>query len=64
MGTAQSTTDGAESISADWMKKLPDAISLAKVSLPGTHDSLAYHNGARPQTQSWPLDRQYESGIR
>ncbi|TDC39859.1 phosphatidylinositol-specific phospholipase C [Micromonospora sp. KC213] len=35
----------------DWMRHLPDATSLAALSLPGTHDTLAIHGGAWTQTQ-------------
>ena len=32
-------TDGPTEESMQWMEKLPDEISLAKISIPGTHDS-------------------------
>ena len=32
-------TDGATAESMQWMENLPDEISLAKISIPGTHDS-------------------------
>jgi hypothetical protein len=35
----------------DWMRTLPDATSLAALSLPGTHETMSIHGGALTQTQ-------------
>lgn len=35
----------------DWMRSLPDTTSLAALSIPGTHETLAIHGGAWTQTQ-------------
>ncbi|GAA0794572.1 phosphatidylinositol-specific phospholipase C [Spirilliplanes yamanashiensis] len=54
----------------DWMRALPDATSLAALSIPGTHDTLAIRGGAISQTQEdhgasgRTLRRQLEAGIR
>ena len=48
----------------NWMSKLQDNLSLAQLSIPGTHDSLAFRGGCLVQTQSWPLMKQYQAGIR
>lgn len=31
---------------ADWMRSLNDKLSVAELSIPGTHDSAAYKKGA------------------
>lgn len=48
----------------DWMAKLPDAMSLAKISIPGTHDSGM--KGLEPycDTQSMDIPDQLAAGIR
>ncbi|MGC5343414.1 phosphatidylinositol-specific phospholipase C domain-containing protein [Streptomyces sp. DT171] len=54
----------------DWMKDLANDTSLAALSLPGTHDTLALHGGAAVQTQensgdsAKTLTAQLERGIR
>jgi len=35
----------------DWMRALPDTTSLAALSIPGTHETMAIHGGALTQTQ-------------
>ncbi|MEU4237091.1 phosphatidylinositol-specific phospholipase C [Actinoplanes sp. NPDC026619] len=35
----------------DWMRGLPDSRSLAALSIPGTHETMAIHGGAWTQTQ-------------
>jgi Phosphatidylinositol-specific phospholipase C, X domain len=35
----------------DWMRSLPDATSLAGISIPGTHETMSIHGGALTQTQ-------------
>jgi len=35
----------------DWMRGLPDGASLAALSVPGTHETMAIHGGAWTQTQ-------------
>ncbi|WP_050514499.1 phosphatidylinositol-specific phospholipase C domain-containing protein [Streptomyces rimosus] len=54
----------------DWMANIADDTSLAAMSLPGTHDTLAIHGGAAAQTQedfgdsAKTLKAQLERGIR
>ncbi|WP_164018612.1 phosphatidylinositol-specific phospholipase C [Pyxidicoccus trucidator] len=49
-----------------WMGAFPDSTSLASVSLPGTHDTMAFTNtgGDLTQTQSLNLRAQLDAGIR
>ncbi|WP_255208006.1 phosphatidylinositol-specific phospholipase C [Myxococcus sp. AM009] len=49
-----------------WMSWVPDSTSLAALSLPGTHDTMAYqsYGGSLTQTQSLDLRRQLDAGIR
>jgi len=47
-----------------WMSSIPDTTNLSDLSIPGTHDSMAFYGGEAAQTQSMPLSTQLESGIR
>jgi Phosphatidylinositol-specific phospholipase C, X domain len=35
----------------DWMRALPDSRSLASISIPGTHETMAIHGGSLTETQ-------------
>ncbi|MFI5891598.1 phosphatidylinositol-specific phospholipase C [Actinoplanes sp. NPDC051513] len=54
----------------DWMRALPDGTSLAKLSIPGSHETMSIHGGAWTQTQEDFGDRgatlaaQLNAGIR
>lgn len=48
----------------DWLSKLNPQKRLSDLSLPGTHDTMAFHGGDSAQTQSMPLPNQLQSGIR
>lgn len=48
----------------DWMASLPDTRRVSEISMPGTHDSMAFYGGDIPQTQSLPLAEQLASGVR
>jgi len=50
-----------------WMSRLPDSVLLSQLSLPGTHNSCALHDGLSfgfAKCQSWQLADQLKSGIR
>lgn len=50
-----------------WMSRLSDKVLLSNLSLPGTHDSCALHNGLSfgfAKCQSWQLADQLKAGIR
>lgn len=47
-----------------WMKDLPDSRSLAKISMPGTHDTGARHGGPIFECQSLSIAEQLEQGVR
>ncbi|MEO6776033.1 MAG: phosphatidylinositol-specific phospholipase C [Kofleriaceae bacterium] len=51
---------------ADWMASLPDATSLAALTIPGTHDSGAIHEPAPglAQTQKLTFAEQLAAGVR
>lgn len=59
-----------EASNPDWMAGLPDDVSLAQLSIPGTHQSLSLHGGELTQTQedhgdsAEPLGVQLRAGIR
>jgi hypothetical protein len=54
----------------DWMRSLPDSTSLASISIPGTHETMAIHGGALVETQEnygdsgGTLAAQLNAGIR
>jgi Phosphatidylinositol-specific phospholipase C, X domain len=54
----------------DWMASVPDATSLAALSIPGTHETMSIHGGALTQTQEdfgdsgGTLAAQLQAGIR
>jgi 1-phosphatidylinositol phosphodiesterase len=48
----------------NWMAKIADATSLARLSIPGTHDTCALHGGDAAETQKRRLPEQLEGGIR
>ncbi|XP_070554623.1 1-phosphatidylinositol phosphodiesterase-like [Ptychodera flava] len=50
----------------DWMSNLYDDMSLADLSIPGTHHTMTFggYGGPLAQCQSWTLETQLEAGIR
>ena len=51
----------------NWMAKAPDQVLLSALSLPGTHDTCALHNGPSfgfAQCQTWRLEDQLKAGVR
>lgn len=48
----------------DWMRGLPDTLTISQLSLPGTHDSMAFNGGDIAKTQSMSLEEQLNEGIR
>lgn len=67
-GGAFSTADKPQAwlvgTARQWMGKLGNNVSLARISIPGTHDSGALHGGLVAQTQSWTIAEQLAAGIR
>jgi 1-phosphatidylinositol phosphodiesterase len=54
-------------IPADWMGALPDALSLLRMTIPGTHDSCCTdpNNGTEwSHTQNWGITEQLQRGVR
>ncbi|XP_063149043.1 1-phosphatidylinositol phosphodiesterase-like [Candoia aspera] len=48
----------------DWMSGLPDHLSLSRISIPGTHDSMSLLGGPWICCQTWPLEAQLVAGVR
>ena len=47
------------------MSKLPGAVTLSRLSLPGTHDTGAYNSGGMAVvTQTMNVSQQLKAGIR
>lgn len=54
-------------VPADWMGGLPDALSLLRMTIPGTHDSACTdpNNGTEwSHTQNWGIAEQLQRGVR
>ncbi|GAA4884863.1 phosphatidylinositol-specific phospholipase C [Kitasatospora terrestris] len=49
---------------ADWMGALDPQLSLARLTVPGTHDSGALYGGALAQTQTLQIADQLAAGVR
>ncbi|XP_061111647.1 1-phosphatidylinositol phosphodiesterase [Conger conger] len=47
-----------------WMASIPDSRPLSEVTLPGTHNTMAFYGGALTECQSWPLGLQLQAGVR
>ena len=47
-----------------WMTALRDDTKLSELSIPGTHDTMAFYGGDIVQTQSMSLEAQLRGGIR
>ncbi|AET69804.1 periplasmic component of the Tol biopolymer transport system [Desulfosporosinus orientis DSM 765] len=50
--------------SLPWMSYLPDEISLANISIPGTHDSGAQHGFLAIKCQDLKISEQLDAGVR
>lgn len=51
----------------EWMHGINGKLLLSELSIPGTHDSCALHNGfsfGYAKCQSWQLDSQLKAGVR
>ncbi|XP_066468881.1 1-phosphatidylinositol phosphodiesterase-like [Tiliqua scincoides] len=48
----------------DWMSDLPDHLSLSRLSIPGTHDSMSLLGSSKIRCQSWALEAQLAAGVR
>ena len=48
----------------DWMSRLDSNLTLSRISMPGTHDTMSHYGGDIVQTQSLRLSAQLSSGIR
>ena len=53
-----------ETSHVDWMRWIPDHHSLADLSIPGTHDTMADNGGPSPETQGLSLRAQLDAGVR
>ncbi|KAJ8273609.1 hypothetical protein GJAV_G00103560 [Gymnothorax javanicus] len=57
-------TSTPEFLNASWMASIPDGRPLSEVTLPGTHNTMAFYGGALVECQSWSLDLQLQAGVR
>lgn len=61
---AYSRQDRAVHANPAWMARLPGELSIANISIPGTHNSMSLHGGDHVATQTLPLAEQLRAGIR
>jgi 1-phosphatidylinositol phosphodiesterase len=61
-GYSHDSSNGA--YNPNWLGNLADGLSLSQLSLPGTHDTMAFYGGDIPQAQSMPLLNQLNAGVR
>ena len=59
-----STDEDPQTLHTDWMKWVPDDTGLAKMSIPGTHETMSLYGGPIPETQTMSLRSQLNAGIR
>ncbi|KAG9355259.1 hypothetical protein JZ751_000097 [Albula glossodonta] len=57
-------TNTPEFLNPTWMASIPDSRPLSEVTLPGTHNTMAFYGGSLTECQSWPLDLQLQAGVR
>mmetsp|Transcript_34391 Transcript_34391/g.83470 ORF Transcript_34391/g.83470 Transcript_34391/m.83470 type:complete len:471 (+) Transcript_34391:389-1801(+) len=62
--TRKSPAKWLTDVGQDWMSHLDDDLSLASISIPGSHDSGSRYGGIYVTTQTWSIDQQLRSGIR
>ncbi|GAB1605696.1 hypothetical protein Ahia01_000851900 [Argonauta hians] len=48
----------------NWMSTVPDQTSLAHLTVPGTHNTMAHYGGDIAECQHWLLYSQLQAGIR
>ncbi|KAJ8386521.1 hypothetical protein AAFF_G00169910 [Aldrovandia affinis] len=57
-------TGAPEFLNQSWMASIPDSRPLSEVTIPGTHNTMAFYGGALTECQSWPLEQQLRAGVR
>ena len=55
---------GVKTSNPDWMSRLRDSVRISELSIPGTHDTMAFYGGDIARAQRMSLANQLESGIR
>jgi 1-phosphatidylinositol phosphodiesterase len=73
-GTAQASDPSYRTLASasnpDWMRSIPDGVSIAAISIPGTHETMSIHGGSLTMTQEdygdsgRTLTAQLNAGIR
>lgn len=61
LGTARAASSPG---GADWLAALPDSAPLARLTIPGTHDTCALYDGPLVQCQTLSVPDQLTAGIR
>ena len=52
------------SATSAWLSFLSSSTPISSISMPGTHDTMAYVGGPLCETQEWSLKTQLEAGVR
>jgi len=65
-GYSYDRNGGSDRNNADWMRYLPDSLSISNLSIPGTHDSGSWTvlGDWDWNTQSMSIERQLNAGVR
>ncbi|XP_052000700.1 1-phosphatidylinositol phosphodiesterase-like [Xyrauchen texanus] len=53
-----------ETYTVSWMQSLDDGKSISTITIPGTHESMAFHGLAGAKSQALSLEEQLKAGIR
>jgi len=51
-------------VNSHWMKEIPDATPINRISMVGTHDTAGFYGGDIPQTQTLSISDQLKMGVR
>ncbi|KAM9385686.1 1-phosphatidylinositol phosphodiesterase [Pholidichthys leucotaenia] len=57
-------TPNPEFLNPFWMASIPDDRWLSEVTMPGTHNTMAFYGGVYSECQTWSLASQLRAGVR
>ncbi|XP_053717864.1 1-phosphatidylinositol phosphodiesterase [Synchiropus splendidus] len=57
-------TPNPQFLNPSWMVNIPDERPLSEVTMPGTHNTMAFYGGVYSECQTWSLASQLRAGVR
>ncbi|XP_010871929.1 1-phosphatidylinositol phosphodiesterase [Esox lucius] len=57
-------TSAPEFLNPSWMASIPDSCPLSEITMPGTHNTMAFYGSVLAECQSWSLGLQLRAGVR